>query len=219
MNLDSQVADADPSPAALKKGVPDGWLFFTKFLQQGTGIAALAPSSRWLAQALVQGIDFARARCVVELGAGTGPITRELLQAAAGRCRVIIVERDAEFCERLRQRFPGAEIVQADAGHLECYLEENRIGTVDHIISGLPLPSFPPAQREHLLAAVGRRLAPGGTFRQLTHMPWVYYRLYSQYFTDVSFRLILRNLPPGGVYTCRGWRSFEFAGNRPAPGR
>src|SRR5262249_38239277 len=50
---------------------PDWWLFFTKFLQQGRGIASVVPSSPWLARGVLQGIDFGQARSLVELGAGT----------------------------------------------------------------------------------------------------------------------------------------------------
>ena len=44
------------------------------------------------------------------------------------------------------------------------------------------------------------------TFRQLTVMPLVYYRLYRGYYDDVSFRFVPLNVPPGGVYVCRGYR-------------
>ena len=44
-----------------------------------------------------------------------------------------------------------------------------------------------------------------GEFRQVTTAPWLYRWLYRRYFRDVSFKLVVRNLPPGGVYTCRGY--------------
>jgi phospholipid N-methyltransferase len=53
---------------------------------------------------------------------------------------------------------------------------------------------------------VRRRLAAAGTFRQLTHMPLIYYPLYCNYFEHVAFRFIARNLPPGGFYICQGAR-------------
>ena len=59
-----------------------------------------------------------------------------------------------------------------------------------------------------------RVLGPAGEFRQITNMPWVYLKLYRTYFRDVSFRLVPLNLPPGGVYFCRGYApaawSFKF---------
>jgi phospholipid N-methyltransferase len=182
---------------------PDWLLFFLKFLRHGTAIASFVPSSSYLARAVVQGIDFDRAHCIVELGAGTGPITAELLRHAPSSCRLLIVERDPDFCRRLRERFPGADVAEADAADLERLLDERGLGTVDHFLCGLPLPSFQPAGRDHVLEAVRRRLDPAGTFRQLTHVPWVYYRLYRRYFEEVQFRLVFRNLPPAGFYVCR----------------
>jgi hypothetical protein len=68
-------------------------------------------------------------------------------------------------------------------------------------------PPFPPAQRARLFTAVASCLAPHGTLRQWTIMPWVYQRLYWQNCEKVRFRLVLPNLPPGGVYACQEFRS------------
>ncbi|HEY8504350.1 MAG TPA: NAD-binding protein, partial [Gemmataceae bacterium] len=135
----------------------------------------------------------------------TGPVTVELLKRARPQTRVVVVERDADFCQRLRQRFPGADIAQADAARLDEILAERGIEQADHVISGLPLPSFPPELRDAIVASSARKLAPDGTFRQITAMPWVYRGLYRRYFSDVRFRLVPLNLPPGGVYVCRGY--------------
>jgi phospholipid N-methyltransferase len=35
-------------------------------------------------------------------------------------------------------------------------------------------------------------------------MPWVYKRFYRRRFESVRFKLVARNIPPGGVYLCRG---------------
>jgi phospholipid N-methyltransferase len=183
--------------------VPDWLLFLGKFLRHGTAIASFVPSSRYLAQAVCDGIDYANAHCLVELGAGTGPISAELLRRAPTSCRVLILERDPDFCARLRQRFPNAEVIEADAGDLDRLLAERGIDRVDHFLCGLPLPSFPAVARDTILSVVRQRLRPNGTFRQLTHMPWVYYRLYRRYFAEVRFRFVLRNLPPAGYYVCR----------------
>jgi phospholipid N-methyltransferase len=193
--------------AHLKGRPPDWLLFFAKFLRHGTAIAAVAPSSPWLAQAVVRGINFAETTCIVELGAGTGSITEELVRHADQRCRLLIVERDADFCRRLRERFPGADIVEADALDLERLLDERAIQSVDHFVCGLPLPSFDRVSRDRILDLVRRRLASNGTFRQLTNMPFVYYPLYRRYFNNVGFRFIVRNLPPGGFYVCEDARA------------
>ncbi len=185
------------------------WLMFTKFLQRGRVIASFAPSSRSMARAILKDINFETARNIVELGAGTGPITHELLKRAGKNCRCLIIELDHDLCRHLRKRFPNADIVEADASDLDRLLDERGIKKVDHILSGLPLPSIPEEIRERILDVSARRLKPDGSFRQLTIMPWMYYRMYRRYLQDVRFRFVPINLPPGGVYVCKGYQERD----------
>jgi phospholipid N-methyltransferase len=197
-----------PPPAARPKvRTPDWWLMTKKFLAKGTSVASFAPSQGPLCRRFIRGIDFDTAECVVELGAGTGPVTVELLKRAKPHTRVVVVELDPDFCKRLRQRFPNADIVEGDAAKLEQLLADRGIKKVDHVLSGLPLPSFPAAVRDAVIASSARVLAEAGTFRQLTNMPWVYKPLYKRYFADVRFGFVPLNLPPAGVYVCRHYKS------------
>ena len=152
---------------------PEWWLMLTKFLERGRTIASFAPSSRWMARTTVRGIDFSKARCIVELGAGTGPITKEILARAGKQCRVISLELDSDLCRHLQRRFPNAEVLGANAVDLGRLLDERGIDKVDHILSGLPLPSIPEDTRDRILDVCARRLKPDGSFRQLTIMPWI----------------------------------------------
>jgi phospholipid N-methyltransferase len=202
--------DAPPRPGRpRRKKTPDWLLFMSKFFRQGVAISSLVPSSAFLARGLIRDIDWARSQCVVELGAGTGPVTAEILAKAPSMCKVVIIERDPDFCARLRERFPNADVAQADAVEVERLLDERGITKVDHFLCGLPLPSFPRPAKNAVLGAVYRRLKEGGTFRALTHMPYVYYRMYRRYFEQVRFSFVFRNLPPAGFYTCKGPRPVE----------
>lgn len=183
----------------------DLWLVLRKFAANARTVATIAPSSRALARATVRGIDWARAKVVVELGAGTGPITEELVRAAPPGVRLVVNEFLPEFCDVLRQKFPGLDIAAGDANVLTAMLAGRGIRHVDYVLSGLPLTHFAPADRDALMDQVGVALNPGGEFRQLTTAPWLYRGVYRRYFREVSFRLVVWNLPPGGVYVCRGW--------------
>ena len=145
----------------------------------------------------------------VELGAGTGPITAELVKHVKPHTKLLVIELDPELCARLKSRFPQVDVVQGDACDFDKLLAERGFTQVDHVCSGLPLPSFPAELRETILATSARMLAPGGTFRQLTVMPLIYYRMYCRYFNDVRFSFVPLNVPPGGVYVCRGYRDAE----------
>jgi ornithine lipid N-methyltransferase len=188
----------------------DHTLFLGKFLTQlarGNPIASIAPSSRWLARTTVRNVAWDRARTLVELGAGTGPITRVLAERASPDCRVIVVERDRDFAGLLRERFgdrPNLEIVEGDALELGGLLADRGIGRVDHVISGLPVPSFPRELRRDFFRVVRSILEPEGSFNQITELAWVYWPLYLKYFDRVEFAFEPRNMPPSGAYLCRG---------------
>jgi ornithine lipid N-methyltransferase len=185
----------------------DFTLFLGKFLRQGTAIASLAPSSPWLSRTTLRNIDWQQAGVIVELGAGTGPITRALADRAPPGCRVVVLERDADFSRLLRARFhdrQGFDVVEGDVRELAGILGGLGITQADYIVSGLPVPSFPKDLQDDLFRVVGRVLKPGGAFNQITELPWVYWRFYRRFFTDVRFVFELRNLPPAGAYFCRG---------------
>lgn len=188
------------------------WLFLKRFWEQRSAVASVSPSSRWLAHSAAEGIRPEDDPTVVELGAGTGPITAELVKALAGRGRLVVVERDAAFCAHLRRRFPGVEVVRADATGLDSLLDDLGIGHVEHVVSALPMWWLPDAPRLRLLHAIGDRLDGTGSLHQVTSAPWLQGRLYRGLFQEVRFRFVPLNLPPGGVYQCRGWRGGAVTG-------
>jgi phospholipid N-methyltransferase len=183
----------------------DLWLFLRKFVTNAKTVATVAPSSRALSRAILRGIDWAKTHAVVELGAGTGPITARLAEVVPPHVRVVINEYLPDFCQALRQKFPTLDVVEGDAKKLTEMLADRGITQVDYVLSGLPLTHFAPADRDAVIDQAGRLLGPGGEFRQLTTAPWLYRGLYRRYFREVSFRLVVWNLPPGGVYYCGGW--------------
>jgi phosphatidylethanolamine/phosphatidyl-N-methylethanolamine N-methyltransferase len=185
----------------------DASLFLGKFLKHGTAIASLAPSSPWLSRTTVRNVAWDRAGVVVELGAGTGPITRVIADRARPECKVVVLERDPDFARLLRERFQSLanfEIIEGDVRDLAGMLADRGIGQVDYVISGLPVPSFPKDLQRDLFRVVGKVMAPAGTYNQITELPWVYWRFYRRFFDDVRFAFQPLNFPPAGAYFCRG---------------
>ena len=185
----------------------DFTLFLRKFLKHGTQIASLAPSSRQLSLATVANIDWANTHTLLELGAGTGPITAVIAEKARPDCRIMALERDPDFVARMRERFadvPNVEVIEGDVRNLPEILSERGLESVDAVVSGLPIPSFPPELQQDVFENVSKVLKPGGPFSQITEMPWVYLRLYKKYFDNVRFKFEPRNIPPAGAYHCSG---------------
>ena len=185
----------------------DSILFFKKFFRHGTKIASIAPSSPWLSRATVRNVDWSRAKVVVELGAGTGPITKVIAANARPETRVIVLERDPDFCALLKERYspiPNFEVIEGDVRDLATMLRDRGIGQVDYIVSGLPIPSFPKDLQRDFFEVVRSVLAPDGEFSQITELALVYQGLYKKYFEHVKFVFEPRNFPPAGAYHCKG---------------
>ena len=107
--------------SVLSQKGPDWWLMLRKFFQRGRVIASVAPSSRYMARAILRGINFETAGCIVELGAGTGPITAELLHRID--CAEQAVRRLGFKVVRLRHFGESAviELPVADMGKLAAH--------------------------------------------------------------------------------------------------
>jgi phosphatidylethanolamine/phosphatidyl-N-methylethanolamine N-methyltransferase len=109
---------------------------------------------------------------VVELGAGTGVITAELLAQGLAPQRLVVVERSPAFAILLRRKFPAVQVICADAGDLRESLYLARIAQpVGTIVSGLPLLTMDPAQRRRILRECCGLLEHGGRLVQFTYGP------------------------------------------------
>ena len=128
-----------------------GLLFWRRYVHRPLGVGGVAPSGSALARAMVETLAPGAREVVVEIGPGTGPFTRALLEAGVEPSRLVLIELDAEFVRHLRQRFPGVTVRQGDASQLPQLLREEGHDKVPKILSGLPLRSMPDAVR----AAIG----------------------------------------------------------------
>jgi len=79
-------------------------VFFGRWLRAPHRIGAVAPSSRFLARAMATQVDLRRPGPVIELGGGTGSVTKALLEAGLPVERLIVVERDVRLYKMLRRR-------------------------------------------------------------------------------------------------------------------
>jgi phospholipid N-methyltransferase len=140
--------------------------FFRSWVQNPLAIGAVAPSGRTLAKLMVKDVQ-ADAR-VMELGPGTGNVTRAILDSGVDERNLYLVERDAAFARLLRARFPQATVLHEDATALSAQTRA-LAGTFDFIVSGLPLVLFSREQKERVLANVLTLLKPTGAFHQFTY--------------------------------------------------
>lgn len=184
---------------------PGAFTFFRQWLKNPLRTAALVPSSSELAAAMIAELP-EDTRRVIELGGGTGAITRALLAAGIHSTQLLVLELNEELHAHLHARFPGVHVVLGDARSLpelargSGYLEE---GAADAIVSGLGLLTMPlPLQRD-VLAAAFQCLRPGGVFVQFTYGPAA--PVADPVVQQLGLHIhrgdfVLRNVPPATVY-------------------
>jgi phospholipid N-methyltransferase len=149
--------------------------FFRQFRTQFHTTGAIAPSSRHLARAMTRHIAQARGPAnILEVGPGTGAVTRRILRLLKAGDRLDLVELNESFADLLRQRFQSDPVFKPAAGQsrvhvcgIEAFESDVRY---DFIVSGLPFNNFSPAFVEQVLEALFELLAPGGILSFFEYM-------------------------------------------------
>lgn len=173
------------------------------FLRDWRTTGSIAPSSRFLVNAMLAPVDMDKARLLVEFGPGTGCITEKLLAAMHPDARLVAVEINPVFVSRLRERLTDARltVVEGSAADLPQILADLGLGGADAVLSGLPFLSLPRPLREDIVRATAAGLAPGGRFIAFQYSPLVLPRLLRRHFGNMSVKPVLINLPPALVMT------------------
>ena len=162
---------------------------------------ALVPSGKRLARAMASCISTVNhGDVIVELGPGTGVFTHELLRTFPQN-RVLAVEFNHAFVERLQRTIPRALIVEGCASKLPELLDAHGIehGRVAAVISGLPLLSLDRALSEQVIRSIGAILRPGGTYVQFTYSKRAWRKFDVPGFRPLPHRRVWLNVPPAVV--------------------
>lgn len=176
--------------------------FLRGLIARPRGVGAIAPSSSALARAVAAQVDPAQPGPVLELGPGTGAITREILRRGVAPERLTLIEYDPSFVELLAARYAHVRVLTGDAFAFEASLGHDGGQRFAAIVSGIPLLNFPIGKRRALVETALKRLNPGAPFIQFS------YGLYAPFSAPAgaSVRLaafVWMNLPPARVWVCR----------------
>ena len=179
--------------------------FIGQWLKNPRQTAAVAPSSPELAMAMIGELP-AGTRRVIELGGGTGAITRALVGQGYRGDKLLVLELNEELHAHLHRRFPDELLVLGDAAELPRLASEAGFldaGPADAVISGLGLLAMDRDLVSRVLGAAFECLRPDGRFIQFTYGP---VSPVPEHLLDgLGLRMrrgdfVLRNVPPATVY-------------------
>jgi phosphatidylethanolamine/phosphatidyl-N-methylethanolamine N-methyltransferase len=198
----------------------DEWrLFFSQSLRSPTATAAIVPSSKFLARALLRSIDFTKATTVLELGAGTGAVTMEILRRLGRNAKLYTLDVNPLFVSHMHRRIRDRRLVPilGAAENLESILAHHEITRVDAIVSSLGLSIMDEVRRNAIMGISAKYLAAHGVMSQFQYLhantaakvasrlglkPFLEERLLTRYFKRVSHERVFLNVPPAIVFTC-----------------
>lgn len=149
-------------------------LFLKRWLRAPFATGAVVPSGRALAEAMAEATLAAiedPAGSVIELGAGTGTVTKALLAAGIAPERLALIERDGAFAGHLRRLFPDCTVVEGDAAHLPRVLAAHGIARIAAVVSSLPLLSLPADAVDGIVRGTFAALPAGAAMVQFTYGP------------------------------------------------
>ncbi|MCE3230159.1 MAG: Phospholipid N-methyltransferase [Alphaproteobacteria bacterium] len=135
-------------------------LFFRRWFKNPRQLGTLAPISVKLSMLAAKEAlsSYKPGTPVVEIGAGTGRLTRALLQHGVQPQDLTVVELDGEMCAFLRQSLPGVHVIEGDANHLRDF-------------SAIPLMYLNETVRKSLMNAAFSILKPKAKIIHVTYNP------------------------------------------------
>jgi len=203
--LELRGAEGDPNFTGMS-------LRFVKaFLKSPGSVGALWPSSPFLARAMVAASGISRAESVLELGPGTGAFTGAILASLREGAVFAAVERDPSLARTMVGKFPRAKVIEGCATRLDEHLKAENLPRPDVILSGLPWAAFDEDLQKTILDQIRANLRHDGIFTTFAYYGPHRLRAGRRFRKNLESAfgkihrspVVLRNLPPAFVYSCR----------------
>jgi phospholipid N-methyltransferase len=174
--------------------------FLRAFASNPRQVGAILPTSKQAVRDMLDLGDVPGARLVVELGAGTGSQTAEILGRMGPDARLIALEIDPKLAKVLQDRFddPRLEVVVDSAENLQAHLGEEK---ADVLVCALPFTSLDPGLRRRILDSMPAALAADGVAVVIQYSPFIQNELRRR-FPSVRRRISPLNVPPAFLFAC-----------------
>ncbi|MDQ6788379.1 MAG: methyltransferase [Acidobacteriota bacterium] len=187
--------------------------FLQAFLKNPAKVGAIAPSSPELAREMVEDIEPDADNIVLELGVGTGAITKFVQDIVPDEKSYLGIELDRDLVKLLRRNFPALKIVRGNACEAFSLYQKTNFGKVGFIICCLPFVSIPNEVGERILQQVDKFMEQGCTFRTFQYAHGYYFpsaiklreHMRDRYGKAKKSPLIMKNMPPAYTLT---WKTI-----------
>lgn len=177
--------------------------FFKGMMQGPKLVGAIVPTSSITARKMASVVNPSSGLPVLELGPGTGVITKAILARGVPAEKLVSVEYSEDFYSHLTTTYPGVNFIHGDAFDLGRTLGPLAGQKFDSVISAVPLLNFPMQDRIRLLESLLDRLPPGRPVVQISYGPVSPIIAKPHSYHIQHFDFIVRNIPPAQLWIYR----------------
>ncbi|ABR62358.1 methyltransferase domain-containing protein [Sinorhizobium medicae] len=177
--------------------------FFKGWMSNSRAVGAILPTSSVTARRMASVVDPDSGLPVLELGPGTGVITKAILERGIEPEKLISIEYSTDFYNQLKAQFDGVQFINGDAFDLDRTLGSLKDQQFDSVISAVPLLNFPMHRRVELLEDLLSRIPFGRPVIQISYGPMSPVVAVPDSYRIQHFDFVVRNIPPAQLWVYR----------------
>lgn len=174
--------------------------FFKGWIDGPKSVGAILPTSAVTARRMASVINPASGLPVLELGPGTGIITKAIIERGVAAENIVSIEYSTDFYQHLKRTIPGVNFINGDAFDLDTTIGDWKDRKFDAVISAIPMLSFPMEKRIALLEDLLDRMPPGRPVVQITYSPVSPIDARPDRFHIRHLDFVVRNIPPAQLW-------------------
>jgi phospholipid N-methyltransferase len=183
--------------------------FLRAFLKNPGKVGAIAPSSPELAQTMVRGLEPDRDNIILELGVGTGAITKFIEPILPDGDSYLGLELDPKLHATLRHHYPDLKIIQGNACEAYKIHKDSGLGKVKYLVCCLPFVSLPGTVADQIYKQIDMFMDDGCNLRLFQYAHGYYLppalklreRMRNLYGKSKRSKIVLKNVPPAYTLT------------------
>ncbi len=177
--------------------------FFKGWRSNMKAVGSIVPTSGITARRMASVVNPHSGLPVLELGPGTGVITKAILQKGVQPENLVSVEFSTDFFQHLVKTYPAVDFINGDAFDLDKTLGARRDQQFDSVISAVPLLNFPMHMRVSLIDDLLSRIPVGRPVIQISYGPLSPVVAMPDRYQISHYDFVVRNIPPAQLWVYR----------------
>lgn len=177
--------------------------FFKGWIDKPKAVGTFIATGPVTARKMASVIDIGSGLPVLEVGPGTGTITKAILARGVEPENLYAVEYSHDFAVHLRRTYPGVNVIEGDGFELDTALGGNSGLKFDSVVSGVPLLNFPVEKRIAYVEQLLDRIPSGRPVVQITFGPKSPVPPGLGNYEVEKLDFIIRNIPPATLWVYR----------------